>query len=64
MNLDWCNQVGSIKYLFKYINKGPDRITTSIVHPTQKKKQRIQNNDHDEIGEYYNCRYICACESC
>nr|KAJ0220800.1 hypothetical protein LSAT_V11C200094930 [Lactuca sativa] len=49
MNLELCNQVGSIKYLFKYINKGPDRITTSIVDPTQKKKQQIENNDHDKI---------------
>ncbi|CAH1432511.1 unnamed protein product [Lactuca virosa] len=64
MNLEWCNQVGSIKYLFKYINKGPDRITASIVDPTKKKKQQIENNDHDEIGEFYNCRYISACEAC
>ncbi|CAH1445086.1 unnamed protein product [Lactuca virosa] len=64
MNLEWCNQVGSIKYLFKYINKGPDRITASIVDPTKKKKKQIENNDHDEIGEFYNCRYISACEAC
>ncbi|XP_023741901.2 uncharacterized protein LOC111889982 [Lactuca sativa] len=64
MNVEWCSQVGSIKYLFKYINKGPDRITTSIVDPTKKKKQQIENNDDEEIGECYNCRYISACEAC
>lgn len=64
MNVEWCNQVGSIKYLFKYINKGPDRITAHIVDPEQKKKQEKQKKDRDEVGEFYNCRYISACEAC
>ncbi|XP_076945952.1 uncharacterized protein LOC143617209 [Bidens hawaiensis] len=60
INDEWCNQAGSIKYLFKYINKGPDRATVSVV----------QNNEgvddlpeKDEIKEYYDCRYISTCEA-
>ncbi|KAL7609621.1 uncharacterized protein LOC111881040 [Lactuca sativa] len=59
INVEWCNQGSSIKYLFKYINKGPYRATVGIVR---------SNNDYhtndavDEINEYYDCRYLSACE--
>ena len=52
INVEWCNQFGSIKYLFKYINKGPDRITAAI-----------EEKDKDEIQEYLDCRYLSACEA-
>lgn len=60
INVEWCNQAASIKYLFKYINKGPDRATVAIV-PTD------TDNDKevpvDEIKLYYDCRYLSACEA-
>ncbi|GJY69946.1 hypothetical protein Tco_0472928 [Tanacetum coccineum] len=52
INVEWCNQVGSIKYLFKYINKGPDRVTAAL-----------EDVEVDEIKDYYDCRYLSACEA-
>ncbi|CAH1414732.1 unnamed protein product [Lactuca virosa] len=60
INVEWCNQGSSIKYLFKYINKGPDRATVAMVQ----NNNDTENNDAvDEIKEYYDCRYISACEA-
>ncbi|CAH1448406.1 unnamed protein product [Lactuca virosa] len=60
INVEWCNQGSSIKYLFKYINKGPDRATVAMVQSNND----TENNDAvDEIKEYYDCRYISACEA-
>ncbi|GJY51737.1 hypothetical protein Tco_0442584 [Tanacetum coccineum] len=52
INVEWCNQIGSIKYLFKYINKGPDRVTAAV-----------DGEEVDEIKDFYDCRYLSACEA-
>ncbi|GKA28723.1 putative PIF1 DNA helicase/replication protein A1-like protein [Tanacetum coccineum] len=43
---------GSMKYLFKYINKGPDRVTATI-----------DGEEVNEIKDYLNCRYLSSCEA-
>ncbi|XP_021992293.1 uncharacterized protein LOC110889094 [Helianthus annuus] len=60
INVEWCNQAGSIKYLFKYINKGPDRVTVSIVESNTSNEP---DPPVDEIKKYYDCRYLSACEA-
>ncbi|GJR11205.1 putative PIF1 DNA helicase/replication protein A1-like protein [Tanacetum coccineum] len=52
INVEWCNQIGSIKYFFKYINKGPDRVTAAV-----------DGEEVDEIKDFYDCRYLSACEA-
>ncbi|GJW13287.1 DNA helicase PIF1, ATP-dependent [Tanacetum coccineum] len=52
INIEYCNHVGFIKYLFKYINKGPDRVSVTI-----------DGEEVDEIKDYLNCRYLSACEA-
>jgi len=62
INVEWCNQSMSIKYLFKYINKGYDRITAAIVSPKVEGDLKIQNID--EVKHYLDCRYVSPCEAC
>ncbi|XP_022040106.1 uncharacterized protein LOC110942639 [Helianthus annuus] len=60
INVEWCNQGGSIKYLFKYNNKGPDRATVVVVDSDKGTEEEISK---DEIHEYYDARYVSACEA-
>nr|KAJ0193152.1 hypothetical protein LSAT_V11C800407890 [Lactuca sativa] len=55
INVEGCNQAASIKYLFKYINKGPDRATVEVAQ----NNNGGDNDDApvDEIKNYYDCRY-------
>ena len=60
INVEWCNQTRSIKYLFKYVNKGHDRVTVNFY------KGQTQGNRSeriDEIKMYFDCRYLSACEA-
>ncbi|KAL3024818.1 hypothetical protein AAZX31_04G146800 [Glycine max] len=62
INIEWCNQNTSIKYLFKYINKGYDRVTVVVVYDAN---GALENpiTQNDEIKEYVDYRYISPCEA-
>ncbi|KAL2992795.1 hypothetical protein AAZX31_10G068400 [Glycine max] len=62
INIEWCNQSTSIKYLFKYINKGYDRVTTVMLSDSNNATQNV-NIQNDELKEYLDCRYISPCEA-
>jgi len=65
INVEWCNQSGSIKYLFKYINKGADRVVF-IVEPVNQDKTtenatsgeppNSTEKKKDEIKDWFDCR--------
>jgi hypothetical protein len=55
VNIEVCNKSNCIKYLFKYITKGVDRVTASL--------EREDAQVIDEIKQFYDCRYLSPCES-
>ncbi|XP_072073481.1 uncharacterized protein [Arachis hypogaea] len=60
INVKWCNQSRSIKCLFKYVNKGNDRVTTSFYSSAN---TDAENDECNEVCMYYDCRYISPCEA-
>ena len=61
INVEYVNKSKVVKYLCKYINKGPDQ--ANIIFERIKKGDNARTNDEtdtiDEIKQYLNCRYIC-----
>ena len=53
INLEICSNIKSVKYLYKYVYKGPDRVSVEV---------RPEPN-YDEVQQYVNARWICAPEA-
>ena len=61
LNVEVCSTVKAVKYIYKYIYKGPDRAMFEL----QKQQENKENKDktHDEIQRHINGRYISSTEA-
>ena len=55
INVEWCNRSRAIKYLFKYLNKGPDRATIVIQDNVTSESGKERIVAVDEIKNYVDC---------
>jgi hypothetical protein len=61
INVEICNNICVVKYLFKYVYKRHDRATVEISHQSN---NAIEGNvvEVDEIKKYFDCRYVSTLE--
>ncbi|KAI9077949.1 hypothetical protein K1719_040078 [Acacia pycnantha] len=60
LNIEKTNQSRAIKYLFKYVSKGNDRVIAGIY---SNKDNSGSQQSFDEISHSLNCRYVSSCEA-
>ncbi|GJS23492.1 ATP-dependent DNA helicase PIF1-like protein [Tanacetum coccineum] len=65
VNVEWCNRSKAIKYLFKYLNKGPDRATVVIQENIKGGQNGTSEQilEVDEIKNFQNCWFLAPCEA-
>ena len=66
INVEYCGWSMLIKYLFKYISKGTDRIAARIVKPIGDPgpSSSVPKIQIDEIKNFIDGRFICPNEAC
>jgi hypothetical protein len=62
INVEVCNNIRAIKYLFKYVYKRHDRATVEI---SRQNDNATEGNvvEVDEIKKYFDCYYVSALEA-
>ncbi|OMP07463.1 DNA helicase PIF1, ATP-dependent [Corchorus olitorius] len=65
INVGICNHRRTMKYLFKYFTKGPDRARAVIENQARERQtqQPDQNIVINEIKTYLDCRFLCPYEA-
>jgi hypothetical protein len=55
INVELCGSLKAVKYLYKYVYKGPDKAMTEV---------SINGDTVNEVRQYQDCRYFSAHEAC
>ncbi|XP_050225551.1 uncharacterized protein LOC126675026 [Mercurialis annua] len=64
LNVEFCCYSSLVKYLFKYISKGSDRIRAVLETDNAPNLSSPTNVEHrDEVKNFLDCRYISPCEA-
>ncbi|XP_078443457.1 uncharacterized protein LOC144712871 isoform X2 [Wolffia australiana] len=63
INLEICSSVQSVKYLYKYVYKGHDRIQARVSATNLGTCSTTPYTPHDEAQEYLDARYVSASEA-
>ena len=58
INVEICTSVTAVKYLYKYVYKGPDRVMAAVEEDCAEKECET-----DEITKFIDARYVSACEA-
>ena len=67
-NLECAMSIKSVKYIHKYVYKGPDRATIEARQQQRQNARQQDNNDNvqqpvDEVRNYIDARYVSASEA-
>jgi hypothetical protein len=66
INVERCNSLQGIKYLYKYVYKGYDKCDMSLAYVSKKDAEhgaRAEQFTVDEIQKHLDYRFVCPCEA-
>jgi hypothetical protein len=65
INVEWCNKTNFVKYLFKYVTKGPDcsKIYLQRIRNGEDVPYDGETSSRNEVKEYLDTQYICEQDS-
>lgn len=65
INIEYVNKSKLLKYLCRYVNKGPDKATITFEHIKKEGDGNTYKDkkDIDEIKEYLDYRYMCGLDT-